>query len=80
MRKVQVYITLKHGVLDPQGKAIKTSLDSLGYPDIEDVRVGKYVELQVKEGPELESKVIQMCEQLLANPVIEDYRIELEEA
>lgn len=80
MRKVQVYITLKHGVLDPQGKAIKTSLDSLGYPDIEDVRVGKYVELQVKEGPELESRVIQMCEQLLANPVIEDYRIELEEA
>lgn len=80
MRKVQVYITLKHGVLDPQGKAIKTSLHSLGYPDIEDVRVGKYVELEVKEGPELESKVIQMCEQLLANPVIEDYRIELEEA
>lgn len=80
MRKVQVYITLKHGVLDPQGKAIKTSLQTLGYPDIEDVRVGKYVELQVKEGPELESKVIQMCEQLLANPVIEDYRIELEEA
>ncbi|WP_080873666.1 phosphoribosylformylglycinamidine synthase subunit PurS [Oceanobacillus timonensis] len=79
MRKVQVYITLKQGVLDPQGKAIQTSLHSLDYPEVEDVRVGKYIELQVEDGPELEKRVTQMCEQLLANPVIEDYRIELEE-
>ncbi|CEI82923.1 phosphoribosylformylglycinamidine synthase subunit PurS [Oceanobacillus oncorhynchi subsp. incaldanensis] len=80
MRKVQVYITLKQGVLDPQGKAIQTSLHSLDYPEVEDVRVGKYIELQVEDGPGLEGRVTQMCEQLLANPVIEDYRIELEEA
>ncbi|GEN86748.1 phosphoribosylformylglycinamidine synthase subunit PurS [Oceanobacillus sp. FSL W8-0428] len=80
MKKVQVYITLKQGVLDPQGKAIQTSLHALDYPEVDDVRVGKYIELQVEEGPDLETRVTQMCEQLLANPVIEDYRIELEEA
>lgn len=80
MKKVQVYITLKQGVLDPQGKAIQTSLNALDYPEVDDVRVGKYIELQVEEGPDLETRVTQMCEQLLANPVIEDYRIELEEA
>lgn len=80
MKKVQVYITLKQGVLDPQGKAIQTSLHALDYPEVDDVRVGKYIELQVEEYPDLETRVTQMCEQLLANPVIEDYRIELEEA
>ncbi|GIO22801.1 phosphoribosylformylglycinamidine synthase subunit PurS [Oceanobacillus sp. J11TS1] len=80
MRKVRVYITLKQGVLDPEGKAIQTSLHSLDYPEVEDVRVGKYIELQVKEGADLKGRVAQMCEQLLANPVIEDYQIELEGA
>ncbi|MBD1223594.1 phosphoribosylformylglycinamidine synthase subunit PurS [Virgibacillus halodenitrificans] len=80
MRKVTVFITLKQGVLDPQGKAIQESLNSLGYKEIQEARVGKYIELQVEEGPELEARVKGMCDKLLANPVIEDYRFDVEEA
>ncbi|AIF42449.1 MULTISPECIES: phosphoribosylformylglycinamidine synthase subunit PurS [Virgibacillus] len=80
MRKVTVFITLKQGVLDPQGKAIQESLNSLGYKEIQEARVGKYIELQVEEGPELEARVKEMCDKLLANPVIEDYRFDVEEA
>ncbi|WP_067725220.1 MULTISPECIES: phosphoribosylformylglycinamidine synthase subunit PurS [Oceanobacillus] len=80
MRKVTVYITLKQGVLDPQGKAIQESLNSLGYNEIEDARVGKYIELKVEDGPNLEARVTEMCDKLLANPVIEDYRFDVEEA
>ncbi|MFC4023315.1 phosphoribosylformylglycinamidine synthase subunit PurS [Oceanobacillus longus] len=80
MRKVTVYITLKQGVLDPQGKAIQESLNSLGYNEIEDARVGKYIELKVEDGPALEARVTEMCDKLLANPVIEDYRFDVEEA
>ncbi|MGJ9458385.1 phosphoribosylformylglycinamidine synthase subunit PurS [Oceanobacillus sp. CF4.6] len=79
MRKVTVYITLKQGVLDPQGKAIQESLNSLGYNEIEDARVNKYIELKVKDGPALEARVTEMCDKLLANPVIEDYRFDVEE-
>ncbi|WP_010651652.1 phosphoribosylformylglycinamidine synthase subunit PurS [Oceanobacillus massiliensis] len=80
MRKVTVYITLKQGVLDPQGKAIQESLNALGYNEIEDTRVGKYIELKVEDGPNLEARVTEMCDKLLANPVIEDYRFDMEEA
>jgi phosphoribosylformylglycinamidine synthase subunit PurS len=80
MRKVTVYITLKQGVLDPQGKAIQTSLNSLGYKEVEEARVGKYIEMQIEDGPNLESRVREMCDKLLANPVIEDYQFEVGEA
>lgn len=79
MKKVTVYITLKPGVLDPQGKAIQESLQSLGYQEVGDARVGKYIELQVEEGPNIEERITEMCDRLLANPVIENYQFDLEE-
>lgn len=75
-----VHITLKPGVLDPQGKAIEDSLHSLGYAEVEEARVGKVIELHVQDGPELEARVTEMCKKLLANPVIENYQIVVEEA
>ncbi|WP_042141963.1 phosphoribosylformylglycinamidine synthase subunit PurS [Paucisalibacillus sp. EB02] len=80
MRKVTVFITLKQGVLDPQGKQIQESLNALGYKEIQEARVGKYIELQVEDGPNLEARVREMCDKLLANPVIEDYHVDMGEA
>ncbi len=79
MRAV-VNIYLKEGVLDPQGKAVKHALESLGFKDIEDVRVGKQIILTLKDGlseEEAKKEVEEMCEKLLANTVIEDYTIEI---
>ncbi|RFA34179.1 phosphoribosylformylglycinamidine synthase subunit PurS [Virgibacillus dokdonensis] len=80
MKKVKVHITLKEGVLDPQGKAIQQSLHALGYEEVEEARVGKMIELQVEEGPHIEARIKEMCDKLLANPVIENYQVTLEEA
>ncbi|WP_026908088.1 phosphoribosylformylglycinamidine synthase subunit PurS [Paucisalibacillus globulus] len=80
MRKVTVFITLKQGVLDPQGKQVQESLNVLGYKEVQEARVGKYVELQVEDGPNIEARVQEMCDKLLANPVIEDYHFDVEEA
>lgn len=77
--KAKIHVTLKQGILDPQGKAIEHALDSLGFKNAGNVRVGKYMEVDVNE-PDLakaDAQVQQMCEQLLANTVIEDYRYEL---
>lgn len=77
--KVTVLIRLKAGILDPQGKAIEESLPALGYGGVESVKVGKVIEM-IAEGadaPEIESRVRAMCDALLANPVIEDYEIDL---
>jgi phosphoribosylformylglycinamidine synthase len=78
----RVFVTPKQGILDPQGKAIQQSLHTLGYPEVGDVRLGKYVEMQVADvsRESLESRVREMCERLLANRVIEDFRFELVEA
>ena len=78
--KAKVHITLKNGVLDPQGKAIGHALDSLGFDGIEDVRQGKYIEIRLVEtdADTARTKVEAMCSRLLANPVIENYSIELE--
>jgi phosphoribosylformylglycinamidine synthase len=78
--KAKVYITLKQGVLDPQGKAVQHSLTALGFQGVQDVRIGKYVELKLNHAdrPTAEEEVKQMCEKLLANTVIESYRYELE--
>ena len=73
--KARIYITLKQGVLDPQGKAVQHSLQALGFQEVQDVRVGKYVELQLTSNSE--QRVKEMCEKLLANTVIESYRYEL---
>jgi phosphoribosylformylglycinamidine synthase PurS subunit len=74
--RAKVFVTLKAGVLDPQGQAVQHALGRLGFPEVSDVRIGKYVELEV--GDNVDAKRIeQMCEKLLANTVIEQYRIEL---
>lgn len=72
--KVQVFVTLKNGVLDPQGRAIQHALTGLGFGGVEDVRAGRYIELTLADGA-TEADVKAMCEQLLANTVIENYRI-----
>lgn len=79
MLKAKVYVTIKQNVLDPQGKAVEGALHSLGFEEVGQVRVGKYVELELQTGDrnEAEARVKAMCEKLLANTVIEDYRYEL---
>ncbi|WP_347552611.1 phosphoribosylformylglycinamidine synthase subunit PurS [Pseudalkalibacillus hwajinpoensis] len=79
MYKVKVYVTLKESVLDPQGSAVKNSLHSLSYNEVEDVRIGKYLELTVKDTENLDQRIKEICEKLLANTVIEDYTYEIEE-
>ena len=76
--KARVYVTLKRGVLDPAGKAIVSGLHALGFEEVSDVRLGKFIEVEVAPGPEPHARLEAMCEQLLANSVIEDYRVELE--
>ena len=76
MKKVNVYVTLRESVLDPQGVAVKGGLDHLGFTGIESVRIGKVIELQVAEGT-TEADVKEMCERLLVNTVIENYDIEM---
>jgi phosphoribosylformylglycinamidine synthase PurS subunit len=77
--KVRVYVTLKKGVLDPQGKAIHHALEGLGFAGVNDVRAGKLIELDVDSGTS-DGDVEEMCRKLLANIVIENYRIERAEA
>ncbi|MDU8911464.1 phosphoribosylformylglycinamidine synthase subunit PurS [Aestuariicoccus sp. MJ-SS9] len=74
--KARVHVMLKVGVLDPQGAAVKHALGSLGFEGVEDVRQGKVIELELAEGT-TEATVTEMCEKLLANTVIESYRVEL---
>ena len=77
----RVYVTLKPTVNDPQGLTIRGALHSLGFADVESVRAGKYLEvsLAAKDRKKAEKQLTEMCRKLLANPVIEDYRFELEE-
>ena len=74
---VKVIVTLKNGVLDPQGKAIKQTLNGMGFSSVKEVRQGKYFNIEVNEKNEskAKSKVEEMCKNLLANMVIEDYKI-----
>lgn len=75
----RVFVTLKNGVLDPQGKAIEGALDSLGFEGVDAVRQGKIFDLKVNASSkeEAEAEIANMCEKLLANTVIENYSIEL---
>ncbi|MBT5498895.1 MAG: phosphoribosylformylglycinamidine synthase subunit PurS [Alphaproteobacteria bacterium] len=78
--KVKVHVTLKNGVLDPQGKAIGNALEGLGFSGVDGVRIGRYIELELAESdPEkARAQSDEMCKKLLANTVIENYRIEVE--
>jgi len=77
--KARITVTLKNGVLDPQGRAIAQALHALGFGNVEDVRQGKLIEVQLKASGEAAARteLDAMCQQLLANPVIENYRVEL---
>ncbi len=78
--KAKVYVTLKSGVLDPQGKAIQHSVELLGYGGVADVRQGKYFEVALEETDEARARETaeRMAKDVLSNPVIEDYRVEIE--
>lgn len=78
--KARVRVTLKPGILDPQGRAIQQALATLGFTSVESVRVGKYLEVELNETDKAvaESTLKAMCEKLLANPVIENYQCELD--
>ena len=82
MYRARIYITLKPTVLDAQGAVVEKALHSLGYATVGDMRIGKYIEARLDGGnrEEAENQVREMCERLLANPVIENFRFELEEA
>ena len=79
--KAKICITLKAGLLDAQGKTVKSALESLGFKGVADVRVGKYIELELNGSRAASAKadVERMCKKLLANPVVETYRIEIAE-
>ena len=79
--RVKIFVSLKTGVLDPQGKAIQRSLHTLGYNEVQDVRMGKYLEIEMAPASrqDAEIRVREMCDKLLTNPVIEDYRFEIHE-
>ncbi len=75
----KIHVTFKKGVLDPQGNAARHALNDLGYQEVKEVQMGKYLEIRMKgvEEKEAEDRVREMCEKLLANTVIESYRFEL---
>ena len=73
--RLRIFVTLKPGVLDPQGRAIRHALAGLGFDGVADVRAGKLIEMEVVEGTD-DATIDAMCRQLLANTVIENYRIE----
>jgi len=78
-KNVRVYVTLKRGVLDPQGSAVARALRSMGYDEVEDVRLGKFIEVALADGQteaDGKKRLDEMCRRLLANTVIEDYRFD----
>jgi len=79
--RARVFITPKRGVLDPQGKAVERSLHHLGYTEVQDVHLGKYIELSLDgvSRDDARQRTDEMCRRLLANGVIEDYRFEIDE-
>lgn len=74
--KAIIHVSLKKAILDPQGKAIASALKSMGFDEVEDARQGKVIEIAIN-GKTDEARLKDMCDRLLANPVIEDYRVEL---
>jgi phosphoribosylformylglycinamidine synthase len=78
--KAKVYVTLKKGVLDPQGKAVCGALESMGYKEVKGLRIGKFIEIELDASSKenTEKRLQEMCEKLLANTVVEDYKVEIE--
>ncbi|MDB4867508.1 MAG: purS [Cohnella sp.] len=78
--KAKVYVTIKQNVLDPQGNAVQGALHSLGFGEVAKVRIGKFIEVELNaaDRAQAEQQLKAMCEKLLANTVVEDYRFELE--
>jgi phosphoribosylformylglycinamidine synthase len=79
--KAKIKITLRRSILDPQGKAVEHAIQSLGYKDVKDTRIGKYIELLIdsEDRQKAEKAAEEICNKLLANPVMEDYEFELAE-
>lgn len=75
--KARIHVTLKPGVLDPAGQAVRGGLHALGWPEVAGVRIGRFFDLELPESPDAEAKIRRMCDQFLANPVIEEYQIEI---
>ncbi|MBE0476993.1 MAG: phosphoribosylformylglycinamidine synthase subunit PurS [Coriobacteriia bacterium] len=76
MARYEIFVTYKKGIFDPPGETAQRALQNLGYDEVTGVRIGKYIRLEVDGGPGGLARVREMCDRLLANPVIEDYRIE----
>ncbi len=81
MAKARVVITLKETIMDAQGQTVEKALHNLGYQGVSDLRIGKFIEMSLDGGPkdQLESQVDEMCRRLLANPIIEDFQVEIEQ-
>lgn len=80
MARFDIYVTYKKGIFDPPGATAERALQNLGYAEVSSVKIGKFIQLEVADGTDV-ARVAEMCDKLLANPVIEDYRIEpVEEA
>lgn len=79
-RKARIYVTLKPTLLDAQGRVVQQALTNIGFEGVENVRMGKYIEIELADGAATESNVKEMCSKLLANPVTENYRLDLEDA
>ena len=77
MPLVKISITLKPALLDAQGRAVHGALKNLGYDNVSQVRIGRYIEINIPDSADVDSQVCDMCDKLLANPVIEDYRYEV---
>lgn len=75
MARFEIYVTYKKGIFDPPGATAERALQNLGYGEVVQVKIGKYIQLEVADGTS-DARVREMCDRLLANPVIEDYRIE----
>jgi phosphoribosylformylglycinamidine synthase PurS subunit len=75
MARYEIFVTYKQGIFDPPGATAERALANLGYAEVESVKIGKYIRLEVADGPNELARVAEMCDKLLANPVIEEYRI-----
>jgi phosphoribosylformylglycinamidine synthase len=75
MARFEIFVTYKKGIFDPPGATAERALVNLGYAEVESVKIGKYIRIEVANGPDELARVSEMCDKLLANPVIEEYRI-----
>jgi phosphoribosylformylglycinamidine synthase len=80
MPKAEIYVTFKDGVLEPQGKTVKAALEKMGYKNVKDVRIGKFIEMEISDGDKekIKKEIDEICDKLLANPNIEKYTFKIE--